>query len=200
MDNVSDFSPSGMAKVPSQAVMKRALRAKQLSARRSMPASERQRADQAIAAALAPLVRGKIVTGYVAMPGEPGGPELLEALSSAARLLLPVLRDDQDLDWASYAGALVPAARGLREPPGPRLGVDTIASVEVVVVPAVAVDKGGMRLGRGGGSYDRALARARSAQIFAVIYAADLVDEVPAEPHDQRVHGAVTPSGLWYAA
>jgi 5-formyltetrahydrofolate cyclo-ligase len=56
-----------------------------------------------------------------------------------------------------------------------------------------------MRLGRGGGSYDRALARARSAQIFAVIYAADLVDEVPAEPHDQRVHGAVTPSGLWYA-
>jgi 5-formyltetrahydrofolate cyclo-ligase len=178
--------------------MKRTLRSARLAARRSMHPSERQRADRAIAAALAPLVRGKIVAGYVAMPAEPGGEDLLEVLSSAARLLLPVLRDDRDLDWAEYTGSLVPAAYTLREPAGPRLGVDAVASVDLVVVPAVAVDARGMRLGRGGGSYDRALARARSARVLAVVYSDELLDEVPAEPHDRPVHGAITPSGLWY--
>jgi 5-formyltetrahydrofolate cyclo-ligase len=161
-----------------------------------MPARARRAADSAIAAALAPLVRGKTVAGYVPMPGEPGGPDLLDVLSSAARLLLPVLRADLDLDWADYAGSLVPAGRGLREPPGQRLGTDAIAGVDVAVVPAVAVDRRGMRLGRGGGSYDRAVPRVRRGLVLAVLYADDLVDEVPAEPHDRPVHGVVTPTGL----
>jgi 5-formyltetrahydrofolate cyclo-ligase len=195
---VSDFSPSGAAPVRPPAVTKAGLRSAVLSARRTLAALARQRADDAIAAALAPLVRGSVVAGYVPLPGEPGGDALLEALLSAARLVLPVLRDDLDLDWAEYSGTLVAGRRGLREPSGRRLGVDAISAAEVVVVPAVAVDRRGMRLGRGGGSYDRALSRVVTGHVLAVIYATELVDRVPADPHDQPVHGAVTPTGLWY--
>ena len=62
-------------------------------------------------------------------------------------------------------------------------------------MPALAVDGEGNRLGRGGGSYDRALRRATGLTI-AVLYDGERVDTVPAEPHDVRVHAVVTPSGL----
>ena len=91
---------------------------------------------------------------------EPGTGLLLDALHAAGkRVLLPVLRADNDLDWAVYTGELVPASRGLLEPAGPLLGVTAIADADVVLVPGLAASAGGNRLGRGGGSYDRALAR-----------------------------------------
>lgn len=183
---MSDFSPSSG---------KAALRRTILAARRALPPAERAAADAALAVALAPLVADRVVAGYVPIAGEPGGAHLLPALAHAARLLLPVLRPDLDLDWALYTGTLVPAARGLREPPGPTLGVAAIAEAELVVAPAVAVDRRGIRLGRGGGSYDRALARA-TGRIIAVLYPGDLVDEVPAEPHDRPVDAVLTPDGL----
>lgn len=65
-------------------------------------------------------------------------------------------------------------------------------------MPAVAVDRTGLRLGRGGGSYDRALARVGPAILtVALLYDGELVSRLPAEPHDQRVRAAVTPSGGW---
>lgn len=70
-----------------------------------------------------------------------------------------------------------------------------VASADVVLVPAVAVDRTGVRLGRGGGSYDRALARVGPAILTAaLLYDGELVDSVPAEPHDQRVRAVVTPA------
>jgi 5-formyltetrahydrofolate cyclo-ligase len=111
--------------------------------------------------------------------------------------LLPVLLPDLDLDWAVYDGALVPARFGLREPSGPRLGPAAIGSAALVVVPAVAVDRRGVRLGRGGGSYDRALARVPAGtMIVAALYDGELVDALPADPHDVRVTAVATPSGL----
>jgi 5-formyltetrahydrofolate cyclo-ligase len=122
---------------------------------------------------------------------------LAEALPPGGRLLLPVLLDDGDLDWALYEGPLSLRAgpRGLREPAGRRLGVDAIREATLVIVPALAVDRLGMRLGRGGGSYDRALARTASAFTVALLYDGELVDSVPAEEHDQPVEAAITPSG-----
>nr|MDT0658214.1 5-formyltetrahydrofolate cyclo-ligase [Micromonospora sp. DSM 115978] len=114
------------------------------------------------------------------------------------RLLLPVLRADLDLDWAEYAGpdSLVPAGRGMREPTGARLGRWAIARAQLVVVPALAVDRSGIRLGRGGGSYDRALARVSpAALVVAVLHDGELVDHLPARPHDRPVHAVVTPNG-----
>ena len=173
------------------------LRAGLLAARRSR--TDLASADAAVRAALALLVADlETVAAYVPMRGEPGGAELPGVLAPACRhLLLPIVAPDRDLDWAAYSGDLVPAAFGLREPPGPRLGPAAIAQAELVVVPALAVDRQGVRLGRGGGSYDRALARVGSGTLLvAALYDDELVDELPAEPHDIRVHAVVTPSGL----
>ncbi len=139
------------------------------------------------------------VAAYVPLSAEPGGPDLPDALRDAgADVLLPVLLPDNDLDWAAHTGELVPAARGLREPAGARLGVDAIARAALVIVPAVAVDRRGVRLGRGGGSYDRTLARVPvGVPIVALLHDGELLDEVPAEPHDRLVSAVVTPSGGW---
>lgn len=183
---------------------KRSIRAELLAARRSRPAATGAAAAEAVQATLADLVRRArpaIVTGYAPMPGEPGGADLPEALAAAlggdGRLLLPILLPDRDLDWAEYAGptCLATNALGPREPVGPRLGPAAVATAELLVVPALAVDRSGTRLGRGGGSYDRALARAApDARVVALLDDAELVDALPAQPHDRRVDAVITPA------
>jgi 5-formyltetrahydrofolate cyclo-ligase len=172
-----------------------------LAARRAVPAAERRRRDSAIAAALAPLARGRAIAGFVPTAGEPGG---FAGLVDAGSLLLPVLRTDLDLDWGLYAdpSALVAARFGLREPGGARLGLDAVLGVALIVVPAMAVTRDGIRLGRGGGSYDRVLARVAGAvPALAVVDDEEVLDRLPAEPHDRPVAGYVTPSGVhWLTA
>ena len=108
--------------------------------------------------------------------------------------LLPVLLPDGDLDWAVHDGHLTGSSRGMLQPGGPRLGVDAISRCDVVLVPALLVDRRGVRLGRGGGSYDRALARARGLTI-ALVHDDELVEELPREPHDVQVAAVATPGG-----
>ena len=150
--------------------------------------------------ATAALRRAATVAAYVSMGQEPGTGPLLDGVRASGRhVILPVLLPDNDLDWARYAGAdaLVPARRGLLEPVGPTLGLDAVATADVVLVPALAVDRTGVRLGRGGGSYDRALARVPVGTfVCALLYDGELVDRVPAAPHDRRVTGVATPSGV----
>jgi 5-formyltetrahydrofolate cyclo-ligase len=127
-------------------------------------------------------------------------PELREPLLAALEgVLLPVLLPDGDLDWATYEGpdSLAPTGRyGLLEPTSPARGVAAVASADVVIVPALAVDRTGVRLGRGGGSYDRALARVGPGILtVAAVYDSELVGALPYQPHDQRVRAAVTPGG-----
>jgi 5-formyltetrahydrofolate cyclo-ligase len=133
--------------------------------------------------------------------GEPAG---FAGLLDAERLLLPVLRADLDLDWGLYtdADALVAGRFGLREPSAPRLGLEAVLVTSLIVVPALAVDRTGVRLGRGGGSYDRVLARvAGTVPTLAVVDDEEVLDHVPAEPHDRPVAGYVTPSGVcWLRA
>jgi 5,10-methenyltetrahydrofolate synthetase len=185
-------------------VAKRDARAELLARRRSLPAATRAAAAGLVQAELVALVRRlrpRRMTAYVPVGSEPGGPDLPEILRAAlpdgAELLLPVLLADLDLDWAAYAGqaALIAAGRGMREPDGPRLGVAAVAHAELVVVPALAVDHLGRRLGRGGGSYDRALARVPEATLTVVpLHDGELVEALPVEPHDRRVRAVVTPA------
>jgi 5-formyltetrahydrofolate cyclo-ligase len=126
------------------------------------------------------------IASYVAFGDEP-------MVTPQAGWLLPVLRADDDLDWARYDGRLALGRRGLQEPVGPRLGIDAVAFAQVVLVPALRVDRQGYRLGRGGGSFDRALRRATGITV-ALLHDGELVDEVPREAHDVPVQGVVTPS------
>lgn len=181
------------------------VRARLLARRRELPPADRRAAAERLQAALVALVRrvrpGR-VTGYVPVGSEPGGPELPEvlatALGSAGQLLLPVLRPDLDLDWAPYdgPGSLVAAGRGLREPRTARLGTTAVAGADLVVVPALAVDRAGLRLGRGGGSYDRALARVDPAVLtVALLHDGELLETVPVDRHDRPVRAVITPTG-----
>ncbi|MFE7571397.1 5-formyltetrahydrofolate cyclo-ligase [Streptomyces sp. NPDC057539] len=149
------------------------------------------------------LARARTVAAYVSVGREPGTRALLDALRArGVRVLLPVLLADNDLDWAEYEGGdrLVPAGRGLLEPDGTRLGVDAVLNAEVVLLPGLAVDGRGMRLGRGGGSYDRVLGRLARAgaepALTVLLYENEVVARVPEEPHDHPVRAVVTPGGV----
>ena len=153
------------------------------------------------------LAHAGTVAAYVSVGTEPGTPALLDALRArGVRVLLPALLPDNDLDWGAYAGAgsLAPVRHGgrlvLLEPVGERLGPDAVTRADVVLLPGLAVDARGMRLGRGGGSYDRVLARlersgARPA-LVVLLYDTEIVERVPAEAHDRPVRAVVTPSGV----
>jgi 5-formyltetrahydrofolate cyclo-ligase len=141
------------------------------------------------------------VAAYAGIDEEPPTRPLLDALVAlGARVLLPVVVHDVAglLDWAPYDGwdALAIARWGLREPTTERLGPGALDQADVVAVPSLAVDRAGHRLGRGRGYYDRALTPSPLGRRVAVVYASELLDRVPSEPHDQNVGWALTPNGL----
>jgi len=124
------------------------------------------------------------VAAYVSFRGEPGTAPLLDALQRQGhRVLVPVLLPDRDLDWTAL------------DEPGSPMGVDAIARARVVVCPGLAGDQRGARLGRGGGSYDRALARCGAGTLRVLLLHDDeLVEGVPTAMHDQPVDAFVTPT------
>ncbi len=177
-----------------------ALRRQLLTERAHMAAPERSAAGRAIRDAVLSLPETQMagtVAAYVSVGTEPDTRGLVYALwKRGAYVLLPLLLGDNDLDWASYEGpdSLAAAPRGLLEPTEPPRGPEAVTSADLVIVPALAVDRGGRRLGRGGGSYDRALARVGAAvPTVALIYDGELLDEVPAGPRDQRVRMVARP-------
>ena len=185
------------------AAAKLALRDQIVTARNRLAVSELGAAGAAITGHLfaEPEVRrAATVAAYVSTATEPGTGVLLDALVDAGkRVILPALLPDDDLDWATYEGeaALLPARRGILEPVGPRLGVDAVATADVVLVPGLAVSPKGVRLGRGGGSYDRALARVPVGTFTCVLlHDGEVGRDVPTEAHDRSVAAAATPSGI----
>ena len=190
-----------MKDVPGIAEEKAALRSRLLAARAGLSAAQRTEAARAIRDALLDrpeLQMAGTVAAYYSIGTEPDTRGLVYALwKRGSYVLLPRLRPDGDLDWASYEGpdSLVPGPRGLLEPAEPPRGVDAVARADAVLVPALAVDRAGNRLGRGGGSYDRALARVGLlVPLIALVYDGEIVDRVPAEPHDVKVRAAVSPA------
>ncbi|RSN52082.1 5-formyltetrahydrofolate cyclo-ligase [Actinomadura sp. WAC 06369] len=180
---------------------KTGLRTKLLGNRATMAPAKRAEAGRALRDALLSVPEVEMagtIAAYVSVGPEPETRGLLFALwKRGAYVLLPRLLPDGDLDWASYEGpdSLAPGPRGCLEPTEPPRGPGAVSSADVVLAPAVAVDESGMRLGRGGGSYDRALARVGPAILtVGLVYDGELVPELPAEPHDRRVRAAATPS------
>jgi 5-formyltetrahydrofolate cyclo-ligase len=149
------------------------LRRTLLAARRTAaPDPEADTRRCAVLLSIPEVAAAKVVTGYVALPGEPDIGAALAALRErGVAVLLPVVTETRDLDFRAADGQYISASE-----------------IDVVLAPAVAADGGGGRLGRGGGSYDRALTRVRpDALVVAVVHANELVDAVPIEPHDRLV-------------
>lgn len=192
--------------VPEKASLRREL----LAARRALPPGVRDAAARALsrsALTLPELDGAHTVAAYVSVGAEPGTRELLDALRAAGkRVLLPLLLPDNDLDWAAYEGpgslaeAAHPGKMRLLEPSGTPLGPDAVTGADAVLLPGLAVDGRGMRLGRGGGSYDRVLARLERAgahpALVVLLYDEEVVARVPEEPHDHPVQAVATPSGV----
>jgi 5-formyltetrahydrofolate cyclo-ligase len=189
---------------------KRSLRLGFLTVRSRLTADDLRETSAALAGRaleLPELAGAGTVAAYVSVGSEPGTPALLDALRDrGVRVLLPVLLPDNDLDWGAYEGegSLAPVRHGgrmtLLEPVGERLGPDAVTTADAVLLPGLAVDARGMRLGRGGGSYDRVLARLDGAgahpALVVLLYDSEVVEHVPEEPHDRPVHAVVTPSGV----
>lgn len=184
----------GPGKVENPPAGKAALRGRLLAGRARLTPEQRREAERALRDAVLGLPQAQMagtVAAYYSIGSEPGTHGLIYALwKRGSYVLLPVLRPDLDLDWASYEGpeSLRPGPRGLFEPSAPARGVDAVTSADLVIVPALAVDRRGTRLGRGAGCYDRALARVGSqVPTVALVYDGELLDELPAGAHDQRV-------------
>jgi 5-formyltetrahydrofolate cyclo-ligase len=192
-----------MTTVPDVGAAKSALRERFLARRRERPVALRDAATAALTTALLRGLAGvRAVAAYVPHEDEPGHGRIPAAFTQlGARVLLPVVpMEGRELTWAVDTGRLTPGRFGLLEPLGPRLGPTAIGTADVVVVPALAVASDGVRLGRGGGYYDRALQHARGdAVLVALVFDDELIDELPSEPHDRRVTAVVTPSGGWQA-
>lgn len=183
-------------------VTKRQLRQQLSAARGRLPATVRDAEAAALSTVSLPGLP-TTVCAYWPVGTEPGAPDLLDRLRrDGCRVLLPVVGTRRGpagpLDWAEYTGAdaLRAGPLGLREPAGPRLGGTAIALAGVVLVPALAVDHRGVRLGRGGGYYDRTLPLASpGAVLAAVVRDGEVLPRLPAEPHDAPVNAVLTPGG-----
>lgn len=181
------------------------LRTAILEHRRARGATELASAADAIAAHLlaAAFARVEVVAGYLSMATEPGtGPLLAGLHERGTEVIVPVTGPDHSLDWVRWTPDLAAGTSpiGVPEPAGERLGTGALERAGLVIVPALAVDHGGNRLGRGAGYYDRALADARPlrrAPLCALLFADELIAEVPHDAHDVPMELVVTEQGIF---
>ena len=186
---------------------KRALRAAFRTLRRNLdPSLTRSASADAIALARADtrIAGARTLAGYVATDGELDiFPLLADAARRGAAAALPRSEPDGGLALVvvpSPERNRLPATgrAGIPEPTGEALAAHRAERPAVLLAPAVALDRRGHRLGRGGGAYDRLLAVLRPAGwwIVGVCPAVALLDRLPAEPHDQPVDAILTEEGL----
>ncbi len=182
------------------------------SEKRALRAELRERRQQRSAAALDEAAAGvhtqldallashgaTSISCFLSTPTEPGTREFIAAaVARGIRVLLPITRADGLLDWAvaEQEGATAEGMFGMPEPVGELLSPDAVNDVDLLVIPAAAVDQTGMRLGWGRGYFDKTLgSMEKCPPVYAVVFDSEFVDEVPRDLHDQPVTGVVTPT------
>ncbi|WP_431277807.1 5-formyltetrahydrofolate cyclo-ligase [Leifsonia poae] len=184
------------------ALRKRALRAELRERRHNLTSTERSSATEGLTRNLVDLATDlsiRSVAAYLSTANEPDTrPFLNWAHKEGLRVLLPISREDGLLDWTTGDGETeTEGLFGMPEAVGELLGPIAINDVDLIVVPAAAVDQTGMRMGWGRGYFDKTLgSMEKCPPVYAVLYDGELVDEVPRERHDQPVDGAVTPTRI----
>lgn len=180
---------------------KRALRADLRERRALLSDAQREAAEAALTARLDALVAtsgAESVSCFLSTSTEPGTRAFIRgAVARGIRVLLPVTREDGLLDWA-VAGSedeVGTGLHGLPEPTGEILSPMALDEVDLLLVPAAAVDRHGTRIGWGRGYFDRTLGSMQKCPpVYAVVFDTEIVDELPRDVHDQPVTGAVTPA------
>jgi 5-formyltetrahydrofolate cyclo-ligase len=172
-----------------------------LAERRRVPASVRFAEAMSLSSHLTSgrvVFPGQTVCAFVPIASEPGSVQMLDDMNDfGARVLLPIVTGNGPLEWSFYAGrdALRPGPYGLREPIGEVLGTSALRIADLVLVPALAVDRNGVRLGRGAGHYDQSLPLASNGtELVAVVRDQEIFEELPSEPHDVRMTAVLTPN------
>ena len=185
---------------PSPAAAKAAFRREIHIARRARSESDRVKAANRLAPrALPALGDCGTVACYQSMPTEPGTEALIELLRQRdIRVLLPRV-NDTSLEWVELKNStdFLKSELGIQEPAGPAIA-DALSDCDAIVLPALAISRDGIRLGQGGGYYDRALQAVPAfadggPMRIALIFEGELVKSLPEESHDARVDQVVTP-------
>ncbi|WP_267207773.1 5-formyltetrahydrofolate cyclo-ligase [Corynebacterium sp. Marseille-P8863] len=188
--------------MPTPTEDKRTLRARHTEFRRRLRRDAARKASldaailtNAVACIDAFGARGANISAYNPLPTEPGPADFAAQLRRHARsVFIPISLPDGVLAWSLADGATQPGALGVAEPTGARFTSRVLSSCALLLVPALAVDARGMRLGKGAGYYDRALA-GLDVPTAAVLYDEEVIDTVPHDAHDVPVHAIITPRG-----
>lgn len=180
---------------------KRALRAELRERRQLLSDSQRESASDGVAAQLHDLIRAhgaRSVSCFLSTTTEPGTRRFVrEAVAAGIRVLLPITRADGLLDWAvaNDSDEVSEGLYGLPEPTGEVLGPIAVNDVDLMIIPAAAIDRTGTRLGWGRGYFDKTIgSMEKCPPVYAVIYDSEVLDSLPREVHDQPVDGIVTPT------
>ncbi|WP_448005540.1 5-formyltetrahydrofolate cyclo-ligase [Agromyces bauzanensis] len=183
-------------------VQKRILRAEIRERRRNTPAHEQELATEGFTARLEELVGStgaESLSCYLSMPNEPNTRPFVDwAEARGIRVLFPVTREDGLLDWTVGEDETEELGLfGTSHPGGELLGPMAINDVDLILVPAAAIDATGMRLGWGRGYFDKTLgSMGKCPPVYAVVFDSEFVEQVPREVHDQPVNGVVTPTRI----
>ena len=183
-------------------LQKRILRAELRERRQNMPRQERELATEGLTARLQELVEStgaRSLSCYLSMPSEPDTrPFVNWAEARGIRVLFPVTREDGLLDWTvGEDDDETLGLYGIPEPIGELLGPMAINDVDLILVPAAAIDATGMRLGWGRGYFDKTLgSMEKCPPVYAIVFDGEFVERVPHEVHDQAVNGIVTPTRI----
>ncbi|MFM7145406.1 MAG: 5-formyltetrahydrofolate cyclo-ligase [Actinomycetales bacterium] len=187
-------------------------RARLRAQRRAVPAAEREASARAMAAALADadLPRSNTtVAAFLSLPTEPDTAPLIEhSQERGCRILVPAVRG-RHLDWMvlpEHPPQFTTGVLGIPELASEPIGRDAepLADCGLVLVPCLALDSTGRRLGQGGGYYDRILAELADVTkggplLIGVCFPAEFGIDIPVEDHDAAVHGCLTGAGLrWF--
>ena len=132
------------------------------------------------------------IASYISFGFEPETSDINQRLiKDGKKVFLPRLLENNDIQWVSWNGSSenLTKVENIYEPIGDAVEVE----LDVIILPALHVDRMGNRLGQGGGSYDRALSRSKAFKI-ALLHYGELTSEIlPVQPHDEKVDATATP-------
>lgn len=182
------------------AELKRELRLSVRAARSAMGEDRRAAARAGLTEQLIKLTaqfEAKSLSCFLPTQSEPDTRAFLDwAVHHDIDVLLPSSREDGLLDWIRPSGeGTVRGAHGIDEPLGEVLSPLAVDEVDLMLIPAAAIDIQGHRLGWGRGYFDRTLSSmTNTPPVYAVVFDEDLLEQVPTEPHDVPLSGVVTPT------